>query len=166
MESESTQDMFQAFAKAREIFEAMGLNDENAGTKEKISQMLQMMELMKNLSKTTEKTTEKTYKYYDEPIHTPAMRSIKSAIPYLEPEYQRSMGIFMKFIELKKLLEAYSSKMISMQSGEPGDWRKNMLLAVRPHMEEDKKEKIDMLVKMIDMKEMLDLMNILNPKTG
>jgi len=175
MESEPTQDMFQAFIKAREVYETIGGEGFNGADEiEGMLRKLQTLEKFRSADKNPERDSEqnpdknegqngeKTYGYYDDPLHTPALRSIKAAIPYLEPEYQQIMGILVKLIELKKLLDAYAGKLFFTQNKHPGDWRKNMLLAVRPHMEKDKREKIDFLLKAIDMKEMMDIMSAIN----
>lgn len=164
MDFGSTQDMLQAFAAVSEI-----MNDANTGesTNDQNLNMLKMWSMMQKINEMKEtkeskprESQEQTpqIQYYDDPIHTPAMRSIKSAVVYLEPEYQKQMGIFIKLLELKKLLEAYSEKMITMQTKDEGNWRKNMLLSIRPHMDKEKQAQIDLLITFIDLKEIMGVL--------
>lgn len=101
-----------------------------------------------------------TTAYFDDSIHTPALKSIKSAIPYLEYKYQKNLGIWVKLVELQKLMEMYSHQAVSMQGTEQGrDWRRGMLQAIRPHMEEEKQYQIDMLLKCLDMRDIMSMMH-------
>ncbi len=92
-------------------------------------------------------------KYYDDQINTPGLLSIKAAIPYLDFEYQRKIGVLIKLLELKKLLEMYSQTAIQISSTK--DYKRGMLTAIRPHMTEDKRNKIDILLKLIDIDEIV-----------
>lgn len=168
MDLNSTQDIIHAFSKAQELYKAFGTGEESTNTNDQFNQMFQMMELMSNLNQSKSVPTDETAneqktsynpQYYDELIHTPTMRSIQSAIPYLKPEYQRNIVIFMKILELKKMLEIYSNRLVTLQSQDIGDWRKNMLLAIRPHMNEDKQQKVDLLIKLIDVRQFMDIIN-------
>lgn len=88
-------------------------------------------------------------------IHMPALDSIKAAIPYLDGRYRRYMGIFVKLIEIQRMMELYSQAAAAMCSdkNETGNWRRNMLEAIKPHMDENKADLIDFLMKLIEMKE-------------
>lgn len=101
-----------------------------------------------------------THVYFDDYIYTPELRAIKAAIPYLDVRYQRMMAIFIKFIEIQKLMEMYSSNMINknIQMVSNGDWRRGMLSAIKPHMPPDKQRKIDMLLQVASAFEMYNKM--------
>jgi len=94
---------------------------------------------------------------FDEEIQTPAIKTIKAAIPYLEYKYQKNMGIMVKIIELDNLIKKY--KDIS-SSGKNNDesWRKNMLISIRKYTSKDKQPIIDMIIKIMDIN---DIMKVL-----
>ncbi len=93
--------------------------------------------------------------FYDEEILTPELKSIKAAIPYLDIRYQKTIGVLIKFIEIQKLMENYGYRMLNINTENNKNWRKDMLLAIRVHMTEDKKNMIDMLIKFLDMKDIM-----------
>lgn len=49
-------------------------------------------------------------KYYDDEINTTAMKTIKALVPYLNYEYQKQIGIAIKFIEIQMLMQIYDTK--------------------------------------------------------
>ncbi len=113
------------------------------------------------LHKTLEKH-EIPEKFFDDSIVTSELKSIKASIPYLDPKYQRSIGVFVKLVEIKKLIEMFSEKTIEIQDAQGkdghfhGDYRLGMLKAIKPHMEGDKKDKVEVLIKFIEIKNLID----------
>ena len=101
-------------------------------------------------------------KFYDDPIQSEGLKMMKAAIPFLNPAYQKQMGLLAKALELKKLLEYYQQQALVIQSKQEDNWQRGMLLAVRPHMSNDKKHKIDLLVHALDMQEIIIKMNEVN----
>jgi hypothetical protein len=165
METGPTQDAFQAFEQAMQLFEVFAPDTGKSDTADKMRQYLQMMELMKNMADTREEADETDFEYHSDILHNPAMRGIKLAVSNLGPEYRRSMKTVIGLIELRKLLEEYTLKLVFMHKNKPGDWRKNTLVSIRPFMEKEKQEKIDILINAIDLKEtmaLLDLMSMFN----
>ena len=100
-----------------------------------------------------------TAEYFDNVVNTPALRSMKAALPYLEWEHRRILGICIKLIELQRLMGAYHSVVVSLQaqSPNPGDWQRGMLMAIQPHLPESRQKMIDMALKCMDMKMIMDV---------
>lgn len=101
-------------------------------------------------------------KFYDDPIQSEGLSIMGAAIPFLNPAYQQQMGMFVKILELKKLMDYYQKQALLIQAAEEKDWRRGMLQAVRPHMSQDKKHKIDLLMNALDMQEILTKMKEVN----
>lgn len=53
---------------------------------------------------------DKNIKYYDDQINTPAMKTIKAIIPYIDFEHQKQFAIMIKIIEIQMLNDMYSKK--------------------------------------------------------
>ena len=104
---------------------------------------------------------ERVTKYFDDPIHTNSIKNLKAMIPYVDAQYQKNLAIFIKLIELQKVVEMYDSQEVSILSvgeGDGTDWRRGMLAAVRNHSSEDKQQMIDMIMSLMDIKEVMDKM--------
>ena len=86
---------------------------------------------------------------------TPELRGIKAALPYLDERYQRNISIFIKLVEMQRLLEAYGRRVIDMHARQDPDWRRGMLKAIRPHMPEEKQKQIDTLLNALSMQELM-----------
>jgi hypothetical protein len=139
----------------------MGLNEgegtETADLIKKLSLISEMMKLMQdNQTEPDRKDDPDTSDFNDERIHNPALAGLKSAIPHLEPRHRKYMEIFVKIIEIQKIMDYYSNANDAILPR--GNWRKNLLLAIRPHMEGQMKGNIDLLIKISDMKDMMDTM--------
>ena len=50
-------------------------------------------------------------------------------------------------------LHTHSQKLYDMCSARPGDWRRHMLLAVRPHIDARKQKEIDLLLAVLALME-------------
>ncbi len=97
----------------------------------------------------TEVTEEKNSLAFDEELQSPAIRSIKAAIPYLDYKYQKNMGIVVKLMELDRLINHYT--VIAAQSG--SDNGKAMLTAVKNELPEQVKPAADLLMKIMEIRE-------------
>ena len=84
---------------------------------------------------------------FDKELQSPAIRSIKAAIPYLDRRYQKNMGIIVKLMEMDRLLNHYT--VLSAESGE--DKSRQMLLAVRSELPEQNRYAADLLVKITEL---------------
>lgn len=86
---------------------------------------------------------------FDEELQSPAIRSIKAAIPYLDYKYQKNMGIVVKLMELDRLINHYT--VIAAQSG--SDNSKDMLTAVKNELPEKVRPAADLLMKIMEIRE-------------
>ncbi len=131
--------------------------------------VLEMIELLKEKNKNVKsKTKEMERKLPDtnfmDDVSPPAIRSIKSCIPYLEEKYQRNVALIVKFIELQTLMDKY--KFVSTETKNKGNenWKKGMLLAVKAHMPDNQKQKADTLIQMMELQDVFNLMQNINGK--
>ncbi|MBR1736715.1 MAG: hypothetical protein IJ736_06820 [Firmicutes bacterium] len=91
---------------------------------------------------------------FDEELQTPALKTIKAAIPYLDFEYQKNLGMFVKIMEINSLMRKYRS--VSAASAEKsGNWQKAMLKDVSEQLDGRNKGIIQMIIKMIDISEIM-----------
>jgi hypothetical protein len=97
---------------------------------------------------------------FDEQFNTPAIKAIKAAIPYVDPSYHRSLCLWVKFMEIHNILEVCGKNAASGYT-RSGDWRKGMLLSMRPHVSQEKQCTIDLLIKMMELKEIMTMREVL-----
>lgn len=95
------------------------------------------------------------FEQFERTLDSPALKSMKAALPYIEFKYRRQLGVFIKLVEIQKLLDVCGDTAVMIGDYTGTDWRRGMLLSMRPHMAEDKKGLIDMLLKLMDMKTIL-----------
>ena len=100
--------------------------------------------------------------FYDDPILTPELVAIKSAIPHIERKYQRPLGMLVKLVEMRRLMELYEPEAdMRAQSASEKDTgyserRRNMLGAIRANITDEKtRTQIDILQKAMDISELL-----------
>lgn len=86
---------------------------------------------------------------FDKELQSPAIRSIKAAIPYLDYKYQKNMGIIVKLMEMDRLVNHYT--VLAAQSGE--DKSREMLLAVKNELPEQSRSAADLLMKIMEIKD-------------
>lgn len=101
---------------------------------------------------------------FDEIIHTPQMKVIKAAIPYMEPYHQKILGIFVKALEFNKVINVYNSTETPLSTAHlksQSHWKTGMLNSIKPHCSEDKKCMLDMMIKVMDIGELLNKMKTL-----
>lgn len=82
------------------------------------------------------------------------MKLVNAAIPFLDKEYQKNIFIAIRLMEMKR---AMNTDMVVMQRQEPQkensiERRNKMLAAMRPYLNHDEKQKLDVLMKAIEMK--------------
>lgn len=101
---------------------------------------------------------------FDESIHTPQMKVIKAAIPYMDPSQQKILGIFVKSLELKRVMDVYRTNdnplSATSVSSNP-HWKMDMLNSIRPHCSEEKQCLVDMMTRVMDIGELMKKMNTL-----
>lgn len=143
--------------------------NETFATDENIDGMAKMMQLMKMLNdnqaleKENEDKNDVDIRYFDDKLQSQEIRILKSAIPFFDIRQQKSLAMFVKIMEMKKVLEYYDSaevKTAEIPSYNDPDqeklWKKRMLMAIRPHLERDQRHMTDMLIKYIDIKEAME----------
>ena len=181
MEEKNSFDMKRVMAQAMELSKVLNggqekssnedsINSENNSSMESMLKIMEIVSLIGNTMSKSESAQEseevpsvflgeefsKNVAYFEDDINTPAIKTIKSALPYLDYKYQKNIGVAVKLIEIQRILDKYSSVVVNMEITKNKNWRKNMILAIRPHMEEEKRQMIDMLINFMDMKDILD----------
>ena len=86
---------------------------------------------------------------FDKELQSPAIRSIKAAIPYLDYKYQRNMGIIVKLMEMDRLINHYT--VLAAESGQ--DKSREMLIAVKNELPEHSRPAADLLMKIMEIKD-------------
>lgn len=164
-------EMVDMLEKAKELSKVMNNENQLENDEKKDNQFENMIKMMKmfkavsalnNLDKEDESKKEEINNYvqpFDEQFQTPAIKTIKAAIPYLEFPYQKNMGILVKIIELDSLMKRYKTMAVNSQS-QNNNWKKGMLLSIKPQMNEEKQKIIEMIIKIMDIKEIMDSLNI------
>ena len=100
--------------------------------------------------------------FYDTPIITPELITIKAAIPHIERKYQQPLAMLVKMVEMRRLMDFYGAeKSVHAASTDAcgagsGQRKRNMLSAIRAAAsDETTKTKIDVLLKALDISELM-----------
>lgn len=124
--------------------------------------ILEMIELLKEKNRNVKSNTKELERNlpinFIDDINSPAIKTIKSCIPYLEEKHQRNVALFIKIIELQTLMDKYKKIAVATQKSDDENWKKGMLLAVKSHMGEEQKKKADILIQMLELQDVLKLM--------
>ena len=140
-----------------------------------LDKMMEMMEMFKMIQSFTERPgnqpdgvfdQEPNRKSFDGMVQTPDLMSMKAAMQYLHPNMQKTLSILIKIIEIQRLLAVFSEDAMAMPIAREGDWRRNMLVSVRPYMTPQKQGLLDMLVKFVDIIAISKNMDLQNYKIG
>lgn len=138
---------------------------------EKMIRVIKMAKMMENTIKQNEEYAEgNEYDYqkwrlqndFDGEIQTEYLRMIKAAIPFLDIKYQKNLSVIVKLMEIQKLSQYYDAKLKNIESrfGEEQNTQSKpspteMLRAVRKELSEEKRQKIDTIIKIMDATEMM-----------
>jgi hypothetical protein len=95
------------------------------------------------------------YRLFDEAFSSPSIKAVKAAMRYVDPKYHQSLGVWIKFMEIQNLIEAYGKRAAESYAG-TGDWRLGMLKAIRPHVNEQKQAILDFMMKSMELKEVMN----------
>jgi len=95
---------------------------------------------------------------YDETFSTPQIKAIKSAIQFVDPKHHKVLGLWVKFLEMQNMAHMYEERAEPGYGQQVADWRRGMLLSVRPHVSTEKKYFLDLLIKIIELKEIISVM--------
>jgi hypothetical protein len=92
----------------------------------------------------------------------PNLKAVQSAIPFLEVNQQRTLNIIIKFLEIKQLEKTYKNIESTSSVYKNPNWKYDMIKAMKPHLNDSKKNNIDMLLNIIEMKSMLKNLETIN----
>lgn len=96
---------------------------------------------------------------FDETIHTPELKVVKAAIPYFEPYHQKILGVFVKAMEFKRVIDMYyknpENPLINMNLKSNPYWKTEMLNSFKPHCSHENQYLIDIMVKVMDIGELM-----------
>ncbi len=81
---------------------------------------------------------------------------ITAAIPFLDQEYQRDLYIIVRLMEMRRVFSGGMLEARGRQEEPSSLRRRKMLRAVRPCLPAEDRKQLDMLIKAIDMKEILE----------
>ncbi len=150
-----TDDTQRLVEQAMSLSRLFGKGDQANDNAQMVNQMMDMYKALRSFQSDITKPTESVSEtVFDDEINTPAIKSIKAAIPYLEPRYQKNVGLMIKLIEIQRLIEVYSNRAVALNDGV--NWKRGMLTAIRPHVVGEKQALIDKLIKVMDMKELIE----------
>ncbi|MCL2852254.1 MAG: hypothetical protein FWE20_04355 [Defluviitaleaceae bacterium] len=184
-ENNSSSDMPSMMAMMLQMFGGAGEADEDgqaaAEQSAKIRQameMARMFQMFSNMGQAPDTETKETASppgedddafghaakngFYDTPILTPELVTIKSAIPHIERKYQKPLGILVKLIEMQRLMDFYGpEKGLQAMSGDvreadSAERRRNMLCAIKSNTaDETARTKIEIMLKALDISELM-----------
>ena len=130
---------------------------------EQMAKMLNLMKIMQMMNSGAKETAKQEFVpiAFDERLSNPEIKVIKAAIPFMEEDVQRRVGIFVKFIEIQKIMELYNDgKEVSLSfRKDNANWRVDMLNSMRPHLNKEKQKTLDAMLKFMSVKDMMDSMD-------
>lgn len=92
---------------------------------------------------------------FDEELQNQDIKMIKSIIPYMNINQQKIIGVLVKFMEIKNLLEKKEEDIVAIQSENINQWYRNVLMSVQPYCPEDKKHILNIMMRMLELKKIL-----------
>lgn len=81
---------------------------------------------------------------------------ITAAIPFLDQEYQKNLYLIVRLMEMRRVFSGGTLEARSRQEEPPSLRRRKMLRAVRPYLGVEEQKRLDLLMKAMDMKEILE----------
>lgn len=81
---------------------------------------------------------------------------ITAAIPFLDQEYQKDLYIIVRLMEMRRVISGGMLEARGKQEEPASLRRRKMLHAVRPYLPAEDRKQLDLLVKAMDMKEILE----------
>ena len=82
---------------------------------------------------------------------------IKSAIPFLDREYQRDIYLTVRLMELRNAMA--EPELVMMSSQPSADLRRRQLLnAVKPYLDQNSQKQIDMIMNLLRAKNIMSMM--------
>lgn len=126
-----------------------------------IEQMLQMAKMLGTMLKPPENNELEIVPQYkpipfDEELQTQDIKIIKSVIPYMNITQQKVVGVLVKLMEIKILLEkTEDEQIVTAQSEDDSQLHRDILMSIQPHCSKDKQNMLNMILKMLEMKKIL-----------
>lgn len=129
-------------------------------------QMIQMAKMLGTLltpkieenNETSEESTELIqYKPipFDEEIQNQDMKIIKSIIPYMNLNQQKMVGVFVKFMEIKNILDKKDEDKVIVQNQDDETLPREILMAIQPHCSGEKQNMLNIILRMLELKKIL-----------
>lgn len=134
---------------------------EEQGQSMDIEQMLQMAKMLGTMLKPPENNELEIVPQYrpipfDEELQTQDIKIIKSVIPYMNINQQKSIGVLVKLMEIKILLEKNEDEQIvTAQSEDDSQLHRDILMSIQPYCSKDKQNMLNMILRMLEMKKIL-----------
>jgi len=129
-----------------------------SGGKEAV-QMVQRMERLKRLMGTNlpaKGPEERTEGQKEMPFfHSSREEMLSAAIPFLDREYQRGLYVFVRLMEMKRVLGGGLLEARERQEELPALRRQKMLGAVQPYLSEREQRQLENILKMMAMREIM-----------
>ena len=120
-----------------------------------MKKVLKLFEVMKVMGDINNSRVKENTEYFDDDLSDGNMKTMKAILPYLDDKYQKNIGFIIKIMEIQNLFKKYNNTVASIKKVDSENWQKNILLAIRPHMEERKREQLDIILQVFEFKEMM-----------
>lgn len=89
-----------------------------------------------------------------------AINAINAAIPYLDYNYRKPIGILVKMIEMNRIINSYETMTLSNDGGSSNDRKKRMLMAIRPELDTKKQRMLDIFIRVMEIKDIMEVMGV------
>ena len=83
-----------------------------------------------------------------------ALRRIKETVPFLDMPYRRNISMMLRLMEIGNLVSDFRAMSVSGENNTRA--KKQMLLAIRPELEERKQRMVDVFVKVMEINELME----------
>ncbi len=139
--------------------EKMGLNIDS-GQLEKILSVVKLMNNMNNTVNTpvSGEASEKLQLPSSETVEkmdgNTALKKIKDAIPFLDMPYQKNLGLVVKIMEIDKLVNNFKAMSVSGENN--SRLKKQMLMAIRPELDNRKQKMVDVFVRVMEITDIVE----------
>ena len=118
-----------------------------------IEKIMNMVKVIQAISSTDSEPKEENQEAIKEDKEVSAIDTIKAAIPYLDTKFQKNIGVFVKVMELNRLLNNFQAMNICSNDKER---RIKMLQAVKPELDYKKQKLLDVFVRVIEIKDIME----------
>ncbi len=71
------------------------------------------------------------------------------------------MELLERFVEMQNILDVYGKQIIEINGKKGGDWRKEMIISIRPHLPPEKLKIADFMISYMNMQEMMEKMRFM-----